>query len=35
VPANGEAVAYLGGRLLQFRDARLWWTDEFQVMTDA
>jgi hypothetical protein len=35
VPANGEAVAYLGGRLLQFKDARLWWTDEFQVMTDA
>lgn len=32
--ANGEPVSFTSGRLLQFRDARLWWTDEYRVMTD-
>ena len=32
--AAGEAVAFAGGRLLQFREARLWWTDEWRVTTD-
>ena len=32
--ANGETVAFVSGRLLTFADARLWWTDEFEVITD-
>lgn len=32
--SNGEPVAFSAGRLLQFRDARLWWTDEFRLMAD-
>lgn len=32
--ANGERVAFSGGRLLRFEQGRLWWTDEFRVMTD-
>ena len=31
---NGEPVSFIGGRLLTFRDQRLWWTDEFRVMSD-
>ena len=31
---NGEAVAFTGGRVLKFENQRLWWTDEFRVMTD-
>lgn len=34
VPAQGEAVAFTGGRVLKFENQRLWWTDEFRVMTD-
>lgn len=34
VPANGEPVVFTGGRLLRFESGRLWWTDEFRVMTD-
>lgn len=30
---TGEPVFFVGGRLLQFRDQRLWWTDEFRVFT--
>jgi hypothetical protein len=32
--AGGEAVTFVGGRLLQFRDAQLWWSDDYRVMTD-
>jgi hypothetical protein len=32
--SNGETVAFTGGRILRFVDQRLWWTDEFRVMTD-
>ena len=32
--SNGEMVAFTAGRLLEFKDARLWWTDEFRLMTD-
>ncbi len=32
--STGETVAFVAGRLLEFRDQRLWWTDEFRVMTD-
>lgn len=32
--ATGEPVTFVTGRLLQFRDARLWWSDEYRVMTD-
>lgn len=31
---SGEAVTFVSGRLLQFRDARLWWSDEYRVMQD-
>lgn len=31
--SDGETVAFVSGRLLQFVDQRLWWTDEFRVMT--
>jgi len=30
--ATGEPVEYAGGRLLQFRDQRLWWSDEYRVV---
>lgn len=32
--ATGEAVVFIGGRLLKFHEARLWWTDEFRLMRD-
>lgn len=32
--ANGEAVSFTGGRLLRLDgDARLWWMDEFELIT--
>lgn len=31
---TGETVAFTSGRVLRFADQRLWWTDEFRVMTD-
>lgn len=30
---NGEPLAFTGGRLLRFDEGRLWWADEFRVMT--
>lgn len=33
-PASGETVAFTGGRLLQFFNQRLWWMDQFRVLTD-
>lgn len=33
VPAEGEGVAYAGGRLLKFADQRIWWGDEWSVTT--
>jgi hypothetical protein len=32
--ASAEVVAFTAGRLLQFADQRLWWSDEFRVITD-
>lgn len=32
--ASAEVVGFVAGRMLQFVDQRLWWTDEFRVMTD-
>ena len=33
--ANGEPVTYTGGRLLRLDgDGQLWWSDEFQLITD-
>lgn len=32
--ATGYPVVFTSGRLLQFRDARLWWTDEFEVSSE-
>lgn len=32
-PAEGRPVCYLGGRLLRWDDGRLWWTDEWSVVT--
>ena len=31
--ATGEPIEFGAGRLLQFRDARLWWTDEYRLIT--
>jgi hypothetical protein len=31
--ATGEAVEFVGGALLDFREARLWWRDVFRVVT--
>jgi hypothetical protein len=31
---NGEPVSFTSGRLMGLEDAQLWWTDEFQVLTD-
>lgn len=33
VPTDGEAVSFAAGRLLKFEAQRLWWTDEFTVLT--
>lgn len=33
MPADGEAVQIAGGRLLRMTDGRLWWSDEFNVLT--
>lgn len=30
---TGDPLAFTGGRLLRFDDGRLWWADEFRVMT--
>lgn len=30
---TGDPCVYTGGRLLRFEDGRLWWADEFRVMT--
>lgn len=34
VPAEGQPVRFSAGRLLQFAQGRLWWTDEWLVDTD-
>ncbi|MBL8351201.1 MAG: hypothetical protein JNL87_12925 [Burkholderiaceae bacterium] len=31
--ATGLPVGFTGGRLLQFRDGRLWWADDFELTT--
>lgn len=28
-----DGLVYTGGRLLHFKDSRLWWADEYRVMT--
>lgn len=33
IPADGEPVQITGGRLLGLIDGRLWWIDEFNVLT--
>jgi hypothetical protein len=33
-PDDGNAVTFTGGRLLLFADQRMWWADEFAVMTE-
>ena len=33
-PDDGNAVTFTGGRLLRFADQRMWWADEFSVMTE-
>lgn len=32
--SSAEGVSFVAGRVLRFVDRRLWWTDEFRVMTD-
>lgn len=33
-PADGEPVIFNGGAIYQMDQQRLWWSDEFSVMTD-